>query len=723
MLDAAYGAAGDIGEAHWVTAAARAAYDAAQAAGATESAKADATDRAVNAFAAAGQAVADSYSPSGAADVIRLSHEAASDDVKHLLSSSPDWRKGVMSRPLWPTGEPQSWRSLVDDWGADLTRLGLNDVYQRHVKHLNGTGVLHAQDLSQTPERIEQDFSLGQSLDVSTVPADKQLIDRTGAPTATADAPTPDDRLDRRPLVRSLAAMFSAREQATPFTLGLLGDWGAGKSSVMEQLRTILGDSGHAVRSVPRGSVPPYEFLFARFNAWQYEHTDDIRAGLAQEVVKGLTDDLNPLKRQYLKFRFACREHRWEFWKTVISGILAVAVGSSVFWLPWESLLKTDFVRDLVGAGVVFGGLAIPVYLWKTYKPIFDHPLATKLQTYLKLPDYGKHLGMVPVLRKHIKTLCELRGVKEEKAKARLVVFVDDLDRCNQECITQTLDAVRLVMEIPNVIVVLAMDYRIAFAAVAKHYASLTGADRGAETARDYFGKIIQLPVELPQPTDMKSFIRTRLFGTVDEADVEVLAQRRDLQSTREMTEAIFQAETLDESPDDRAAVPGGIEAIADPSEPEREQSIPKVMQETAMDCRLFEKWTGSFRFHNPRQLIRLRNTYRLLTQLDHARDHTSDDNQRMAMLFWLEFLYEKNAKDRELYEQELLPSVGVIDGKPVPEERERIADEITEMGIRGVVQDLGSESDQIRFEYERLKRHIGRFVLPFGDAVVSTRS
>ncbi|MFB3138494.1 MAG: hypothetical protein ACE10B_04680, partial [Phycisphaerales bacterium] len=53
-----------------------------------------------------------------------------------------------------------------------------------------------------------------------------------------------------------------------------------------------------------------FEFLFATFNAWQYEHTDDIRAGLAQEVVNGLTQELGFRERWRLTFIFAWAEHQ-----------------------------------------------------------------------------------------------------------------------------------------------------------------------------------------------------------------------------------------------------------------------------------------------------------------------------------------------------------------------------------------------------------------------------
>ncbi|MCH8153619.1 MAG: hypothetical protein IH830_14765, partial [Planctomycetes bacterium] len=552
------------------------------------------------------------------------------------------------------------------------------------------------------------------------------------------------------------------REQATPFTLALLGDWGAGKSSVMKQLTKEL-DSG-------KYGGGAFEFLFATFNAWQYEHTDDIRAGLAQEVVSGLTQGLGFRGRWWLTFRFAWAEHQSALLRTVVS-FLVTLLAVSVAWLI-ASMSGSQFLQSVLGVGAVGGVVVFIVLAWKNVRTILNHPLATQLQTYLKLPDYGKHLGAVPVMKKHIKALCDLRGVHQKNRKGkkgkkkdgsrrwilrslrhvlrsieakiwhvvrsidakiaprtarRLVVFVDDLDRCGQECVTQTFDAIRLVMEMPNVIVVIAIDYRIAFAAVAKHYANLAGANRSPqEIARDYLGKIIQLPVELPRPSSMQSFIRDRLFSTVDKDEVDALSRRPDTQSSDEKLKALIEkheeSEVASESTSGTEGTPstspasGEVAAVQTIEDSKDEQPIPAMMQETATDCRWFEKWTRAFKFDNPRQLIRLRNTYRLLTQLDHALDHEPNDELRMVMLFWLEFLYQKPIKEQKQYQDLLVPPGDtVLDGKSSPE-RDRMGKEITEFGIREfLLPALGDGFDERRFEYERLTLHIGRFVLRFG--------
>ncbi|MCH7849805.1 MAG: hypothetical protein IIB53_15765 [Planctomycetes bacterium] len=89
-------------------------------------------------------------------------------------------------------------------------------------------------------------------------------------------------------------------------------------------------------------------------------------------------------------------------------------------------------------------------------------------------------------------------------------------------------------------------------------------------------------------------------------------------------------------------------------------------------------------------------------------------DDQRMAMLFWLEFLHQENEEVRKQYEDVLIPPEdATVDGLTIPE-RDLIDQEIAGLGIRPQLADgLGSELQMQRLNYSRLKRRISRFVLP----------
>ena len=106
------------------------------------------------------------------------------------------------------------------------------------------------------------------------------------------------DRLGREKLVKTLAGLFEKTECDNGFTMALLGDWGQGKSTVMQLLENEL-EKKHKGK-----------FEFAKYNAWEYENTDNIAAGIAQEVVKGLTGKIDRLKKFALRFKFAWEERR-----------------------------------------------------------------------------------------------------------------------------------------------------------------------------------------------------------------------------------------------------------------------------------------------------------------------------------------------------------------------------------------------------------------------------
>ena len=71
-------------------------------------------------------------------------------------------------------------------------------------------------------------------------------------------------------------------EQEVADTLALIGEWGVGKSSVMNLLRRRLEEEGNQGR-----------FATVWFNAWEHENTGNMAAALAQGVIRGLLSGLS----------------------------------------------------------------------------------------------------------------------------------------------------------------------------------------------------------------------------------------------------------------------------------------------------------------------------------------------------------------------------------------------------------------------------------------------
>lgn len=563
----------------------------------------------------------------------------------------------VTFAPLWKTADgrdelPDGWMAIINRWQRVLEMYGYALFCASYLGLLAG----EPWDIESSLERFNRWLGnrdaneSGKSTTSIQGAEDPQENDSQplaklkgkrssgGIATTLADKTAAEDHLGRTSIVDTLAKMLASPEQSMPLTIALLGEWGAGKTSVIKQLETRFkqwptefDDSWRLVSD--RDKHQPYRYIYATFNAWEYEQTDNIRAGLAQEVVNGLVADMSVGWRCWFGLLNAWRQHRWPFIWSMI-GVL-VAGGAVICGLNSDDLKLNTFSEVLLGLGV--GGVLLKSF-W-TAKNILEHPLVSQLQTYLKLPSYGEHLGLIPVIKQQIKSLCELR--LKGLYRHRLLVVVDDLDRCSPECIVETLDAIRLVMDLPDVVVLVAIDDRVAFRAVAEHYKKLSDRDRPrAAIARDYLGKIIQLPINLPKPAarDLNGYIANKLFTQLEPEQTDPPEK--------------IQAPSVGNSLPPEANSPpiaGGGGA--------KSQSIAE-MQTLMMDRReeleQFQRLASDLEFSNPRQLVRLKNAYRVLKgiNLSAPKDSPFEHHALMLGLFWAEYLLQFPLENKATPEQ-----------------------------------------------------------------------
>ncbi len=97
-----------------------------------------------------------------------------------------------------------------------------------------------------------------------------------------------------------------------------------------------------------------------------------------------------------------------------------------------------------------------------------------------------------PGSQEYIHKLDDLKAVFP-RGPARVVVYIDDLDRCPPDRVVQVLEAVQLLVKTPLFIAVLAIDERYITRALEKFYDGVLSR-RGRPSGTDYLEKIIQLP-------------------------------------------------------------------------------------------------------------------------------------------------------------------------------------------------------------------------------------
>ena len=85
----------------------------------------------------------------------------------------------------------------------------------------------------------------------------------------------------------------------------------------------------------------------------------------------------------------------------------------------------------------------------------------------------------------------EMRRLPGELGHRRIVVLVDDLDRCSADNVVALLESINVLMDVPGFIFVLALDYEVLVSAVAARYPYASG--------HAFIEKIVQVPFRVPR--------------------------------------------------------------------------------------------------------------------------------------------------------------------------------------------------------------------------------
>ncbi|TCN26934.1 P-loop NTPase fold protein [Sinorhizobium americanum] len=99
--------------------------------------------------------------------------------------------------------------------------------------------------------------------------------------------------------------------------------------------------------------------------------------------------------------------------------------------------------------------------------------------------------------RDRLKKLASPSRPSQAQSFDRIILYIDDLDRCPPEQVVQVLQAVHLLLSFPLFVVVVAVDSRWVSKSLETHYAALLsegGKDFGGASANDYLEKIFQIP-------------------------------------------------------------------------------------------------------------------------------------------------------------------------------------------------------------------------------------
>ena len=252
-----------------------------------------------------------------------------------------------------------------------------------------------------------------------------------------------------------------------PITVGLYGDWGLGKTSILRILEKQLKDDNDTV--------------VIYFDGWSFESFDDAKMALIQ----GIVDALEKEERFSAKVGDALDELNAAF----------VKVRKSINWMRVLRFAAKTIIPIAAAPSTGGASLIIPLLInaFKENKDnLVDILTSDKAADFLKnaIGDENEEekYAAVREFRKDFEDL-----IKKSK-QGRVVVLIDDLDRCLPRHIIENLEAIKLFLNVPKTAFVIAADSYIVSNAIRSEYKEILDAatKERPQLGDSYMEKFIQ---------------------------------------------------------------------------------------------------------------------------------------------------------------------------------------------------------------------------------------
>lgn len=236
----------------------------------------------------------------------------------------------------------------------------------------------------------------------------------------------------------------------TPITVALQGEWGSGKTSLMNSLKMSLSD----------GKNSKYHSVW--LNTWEFALMKDASSTLI-DIITGLIDETT-------KIANVDESQKQKILKTLWGGLKKAG----------KVVVKNAADKVIDGAGSIVDA--------------FDN-------------EGKSSIGLVRTELEEIIEDC----IKKDN-KLGFIFFIDDLDRIDPPVAVQLLELLKNIFTLKNCVFVLAIDYDVVIKGLEPKFGKLT--DQNEREFRSFFDKIIQVPFSMPVSSyKVNDFLRDSLLS------------------------------------------------------------------------------------------------------------------------------------------------------------------------------------------------------------------
>jgi hypothetical protein len=468
--------------------------------------------------------------------------------------------------------EKEHWSNAFCGW------LGLN-----YRSELDVWVILHQDTFARGPNVVIPDYEVPVTSTVASQYESLGSPQRATSNTSTQNTAGPsthvakdkwtiDDALGYFPYAYAISRFLTDPKTEAPLAISIQAPWGGGKTSLMRMIQFQLdpqnpslvddadapiaasqsrGVKNWLARWMGKASVDQQEHATLKdindvmdgkrqplkpidvgaqknkitvwFNAWKYESTSQIWAGLADAIVKQVSDRMTPVRRELFFFRLNVKRLNianirsklfygllLRFFSSLTQGFWFYLIAPALAYF-YQLLIHGSHAWEMARHWGFLGGaadLGLLVIHFGVTKIKFDKsPAELTFGEFVAAPDYDTNIGFIHKVTEDLRTTLGLIGADSRP----LVIFIDDLDRCSPNKVSDVVEAINLFLagEFEHCMFVLGIDDEIVAAALSKAhsevYAQMPSYSKAASIGWRFMDKFVQLPFIMPSPNSMEA--------------------------------------------------------------------------------------------------------------------------------------------------------------------------------------------------------------------------
>jgi hypothetical protein len=329
-----------------------------------------------------------------------------------------------------------------------------------------------------------------------------------------ADKPLSDgdaDTLEFSAYADALALLMDLKDTLTPLTIAINGPWGSGKTSLAEMAEARL----------PVGSDWGMTHVICKFDAWANDDAPHLGAAFAAAVAKAVNRQRHWWVRLVLPLPSVMLrpEQRWR--RRLWLALLALALAAAATFWPTKVPLLTSLLHPGKTVSGLGHGTAAARLVWPALVVAviaLARQLGPGVQAVARWIDDPRSEAARGSMQDASRQLGQL--IKQAlRGKRRLIIFVDNLERCRPPRAVEVCEVVSQLIGHPDVVTVLigdmdtiALSAEIKYAALetavpgkpgmpaASRTSGKTGNGLVGSYGRAYLEKLIQIELRLPPP-------------------------------------------------------------------------------------------------------------------------------------------------------------------------------------------------------------------------------